>query len=70
MRRRRPNGYEGELKMADDLIDNLRLFDEGITHIWPPQEGQRSGSTSQTLRIIPAQPFDGTNDSSCSLIGG
>jgi hypothetical protein len=34
MRRRRPDqpdpfGYEAELKMADDLIDNLRLLDEG-----------------------------------------
>ncbi len=26
---RRPFSYEGEIKMADDPIDNLRLFDEG-----------------------------------------
>ena len=29
MRQRSSFGYEAELKMADDLIDNLRFLDEG-----------------------------------------
>jgi hypothetical protein len=34
--------------------------------ILPPQEGQIMGSTSQTLRIISAQPLDGIEVESSS----
>jgi hypothetical protein len=38
--------------------------------ISPPHRGQINGSTSKTFLIISAQPFDGTNETSSSIIGG
>jgi len=36
----------------------------------PAHRGQINGSTSKTFLIISAQPFDGTNETSSSIIGG
>ena len=52
LRRRRALGSEGELEVADDLVDRLRVFDEGDDAHLATAEGQRSGVTVRFTRFV------------------
>jgi len=47
------------LGLGETELARLAFVQRRPAH-WPPHAGQRKGSTSYTLRIISAQPLDGT----------
>ena len=60
---------KGELEMADDLIDDLMIFDKSDdSHLSSAFRTEEGVCLINFAVIISAKPLEGTNGSSCSMI--